>query len=51
MQQKETLQSFQAGTHNLLISTKTCEDMDIAPASMIIQLRLPCRLAYRAHTD
>ncbi|RPD61964.1 hypothetical protein L226DRAFT_463450 [Lentinus tigrinus ALCF2SS1-7] len=36
----ETLKSFEAGIHNLLVSTKSCEDMDIAPAGMIIHFDL-----------
>ncbi|RDX53098.1 hypothetical protein OH76DRAFT_1344263 [Lentinus brumalis] len=34
------LNNFSAGVHNLLVSTKSCEDMDIAPASMIIHFDL-----------
>ncbi|KAI0751319.1 hypothetical protein C8Q80DRAFT_1098350 [Daedaleopsis nitida] len=36
----ELLQDFEAGSHNVLISTKSCEDLDIAPVSMIINFDL-----------
>ena len=38
--QKDLLCGFMAGTQNLLVTTKSCEDIDVPPLSMVIKLSI-----------